>query len=127
MTETLRRGIRRSDLESLEHEIESANLDPERRQTMTDELESTRERQQELRKQIDSLRSLLETSQKSIGLDDAHFRSAISSALELIRAEPLKSIPSPDDEPPRMSFPALDQREGSDGRLAFIGSRPETR
>ena len=84
------------------------------RQAVEEELEATRERQQALRKQIDTLRNLLEDSQKSIGLDEAHFRSAISSALELVGAEPLKPILSAEEGPPRCSFPSLDQREGAD-------------
>jgi hypothetical protein len=62
------------------------------------------------------LRSLLAESQKSIGLDKEHFRSAISRALELIGAESLKPASDRDGHvgPPRSTFPALDRREGAD-------------
>ncbi|HQU42783.1 MAG TPA: DISARM system SNF2-like helicase DrmD, partial [Pirellulales bacterium] len=114
LTETLKRGIRRDAVDDLEKEIEAADLPADRRQAVEDELEATRERQQALRNQIDTLRSLLDDSKKNIGLDEQHFRSAISSALELIGAEPLKAISSSEAGPPRCSFPSLDQREGAD-------------
>lgn len=114
LTETLKRGIRRDAVDDLEREIEAADLPADRRQAVEEELEATRERQQALRKQIEVLRNLLADSQKSIGLDEEHFRSAISSALELVGAEPLKAISSSEAGPPRCSFPSLDQREGAD-------------
>jgi predicted nucleic acid-binding Zn-ribbon protein len=114
LTETLKRGIRRDAVDDLEKEIEAADLPADRRQAVEDELEATRQRQQALRKQIDTLRNLLDDSKKSIGLDEQHFRAAISSALELVGAEPLQAISSSAAGPPRCSFPALDQREGAD-------------
>ena len=90
LAETLKRGIRREAVDALEREIESADLPADRRKAVEEELDAARERQQGLRKQIDTLRSLLDDSQKSIGLDESHFRSAISSALELVGAEPLE-------------------------------------
>ena len=114
LTETLKRGIRRDAVDDLEKEIEAADLPADRRQAVEEELEATRDRQQALRKQIDTLRNLLDDSQKSIGLDEEHFRSAISSALELVGAEPLKAISSAEAGPPRSSFPSLDQRDGAD-------------
>ena len=116
LTETLKGGIRRDAVAQLEREIEAADLDPLRRQAVEEELEVTRERQQALRKQIDNLRNLLADSQKSIGLDEEHFRSAISSALELVGAEPLRPIAEGKTEPgpARCAFPSLDQRQGAD-------------
>lgn len=114
LAETLKHGIRRETVDDLEREIESADLPSDHRRAVEEELEATRERQQALRKQIDTLRNLLDDSQKSIGLDETHFRSAISSALELVGAEPLKAISSAEEGPPRCSFPSLDQREGAD-------------
>ena len=118
LTETLKRGIRRETVDALEREIESADLPTDHRKAVEEELDAARERQQALRKQIDTLRNLLEDSQRSIGLDEAHFRSAISSALELVGAEPLKAISSMEEGPPRCSFPSLDQREGADSSWA---------
>jgi superfamily II DNA or RNA helicase len=116
LASSLRHGIRRDAIASLESEIDSADIDRTHRGTVEEELESSRERQDTLRSQIDRLRNLLEKSQKSIGLSEEPFKSALSCALELIGAEPLKATsgPSAHDGPPRLNFPALDQRQGAD-------------
>ncbi|MBX5497306.1 MAG: helicase, partial [Bryobacteraceae bacterium] len=106
-------GIRRNQIDDLEREIQAADLEKDRRQTVEEELEANRERQLELRKQIDRLRNMLADSQKAIGLSQGQFRSAISCALELLGAEPLKSSPN-GKGPARLLFPALDQRPGAD-------------
>ena len=72
---------------------------------MTEELEASRERQDDLRTQIKRLQTQLEASQESIGLDQDHFRSAISCALELMGAEPLKSAEWQRIRPAAMSIP----------------------
>lgn len=115
LADTLKLGIRRDLIDAMESEIESADLDPERRQVVEGELEVNRERLDALRSQIDKLRGLLEESQKSIGLSKEHFRSAISCALEMIGANSLATVKPPDGSgPERAVFPALDQREGAD-------------
>ncbi len=130
LADSLKLGIRRDRIAALEQDIESADLDPEKRLTVADELEASRERDEQLRKQIDHLRTRLEESQKSVGLNEAHFRSTISCALELLGAEPLKAVEETDAKtgtgtgrpdrsqspfsPPRWAFPAIDQREGAD-------------
>jgi hypothetical protein len=113
---TLRGGIRRRTLAALEKEIRDADLDPQHRSTVEEELEAARQRQDELRQQIDHLRNLLEDSQKSIGLTQQHFRSAISCSLGLVGADSLRPVTVADQEagPARFVFPALDQREGAD-------------
>jgi len=118
LAKTMNHGIRRKDIGRLETEIESADLESQNRRTVEEELEAARERQDLLREQIDRLRNLLDASEKSIGLDEAHFRSAISCALELVGSPPLRAMqPQGNGEssgPPRFAFPALDQREGAD-------------
>jgi len=114
LADALKLGIRRDRIDALERDIESADLDPETRSTVDAELEAARERDEQLRKQIDHLRTRLEDSKKSVGLDEAHFRSTISCALELLGAEPLKAVEGGDGGPPRWAFPAIDQREGAD-------------
>lgn len=115
LSNTLADGIRRSRIDDLARELDATDLDAGQKQVMQEELEATRERQTELRQQIDRLRNLLETSQKSIGLDEDHFRAAISSALQLVGAEPLKSETQEQQAgPPRFMFPSLDQRHGAD-------------
>jgi len=120
LIKTMQRGINRDQVESMEREILDTDLDPAHRQTIDDELEVSRERQDQLRGQIERLRTLLDDSQRSIGLDDEHFQSAISCALELLGSEPLTPLPhvAEDGKPPRSAFPALDQREGADSSWA---------
>src|SRR5262249_26591985 len=66
-------------------------------------------------------------SKKWTGLDDGHFLSALSCALGLLGAEPLKPVGQvsnlPDDMGkletcPTFTFPALDQRHGADSSWA---------
>jgi SNF2 family DNA or RNA helicase len=119
LADTLKLGIRRDRIDAMESEIESADLDSERRQAVEGELEASRERQDALRSQFDKLRSLLDESQQTIGLSKDHFRSAISCALELIGAKSLVATRSADSVgPERSEFPALDQREGADSTWA---------
>jgi len=56
---------------------------------------------------------MLEASQQAIAFSKDHFRSAISCALQIVGAEPLKTSHS---EPGggQCIFPAMDQREGAD-------------
>jgi hypothetical protein len=114
LADTLKQGIRRDQIDAMEKDIETADLDADKRQTVEDELEVTRQRQDDLRKQIDQLRNRLADSQKSIGLDEKHFRSAISCALKLMGAEPLTSVDDAGGGPPRCRFPAIDQQKGTD-------------
>lgn len=116
LIKTMQHGIHRDTVETMEKAIDATDLDKAHKQSIADELEITRQRQQELREQIDRLRTLLESSEESIGLDEQHFRSAISSSLELIGAEPLKPLPDDPDQsgPQRLAFPAIDEREGAD-------------
>jgi superfamily II DNA or RNA helicase len=114
LADTLKQGIRRDRIDAMEKDIESADLEADKRETVEEELEAARERQDDLRKQIDQLRTRLSESQKNIGLDEAHFRSAISCALELMGAQPLNPVDGAEGGPPRYSFPAIEQQEGAD-------------
>jgi flagellar basal body rod protein FlgB len=109
-------GIRRRNVEKLENEIEETDIDPDERLVMEEELEASRERQDDLRAQIDRLRTILDSSRKSIGLNEELFRLAISSSLNILGAEPLQPVHAKDqaDGPERCVFPSLDQREGAD-------------
>ena len=135
LANTLKYGIRRRDVDAMEKELQEADLDPQVKETVRVELdgpddeqraeeslrlreeEEARRRQEELKAQIDRLRNLLEKSEKSIALEEDHFRSAISCALQLMGGEPLKPVPDSEDwDRPlsRFEFPALDQRQGAD-------------
>ena len=86
----LSRGIRHRDAELLAAEIERADLDADRKRVTDEELEQARERQQELRDQIDRCRSLLERSRTWVGFQPEPFRNALSCSLELLGADPLQ-------------------------------------
>lgn len=113
LTKTLSLGIRHGAINDLEAEIDATNLDENRRAAIEDELEASRERQSDLREQIDVLRTLLEKSRKSIGLSDEHFQSAISCSLALLGTDTLGETKD-DDGFDCFKFPALDERSGAD-------------
>jgi len=120
LTKSLSLGIRHDSIQNLESEIESTDIDPNRRAAIEEELEASRERQTHLREQIDRLRSLLEKSRKSIGLSDEHFQSAISCSLQLLGAGELKfenkdSLTTNNQSlTTTFRFPAIDERSGAD-------------
>jgi superfamily II DNA or RNA helicase len=121
LAHTLSKGIRHADVAQLEREIDEADLDAVNKDTVQEELEEARERQEELKKRNIGLQDLLKESKDWTGLKEEHFQSAISCALELLGAEPLKPIPNgqADKETlPRFAFPALDQRAGADATWA---------
>jgi hypothetical protein len=87
---------------------------PSRPRRITDEeFEQARERQQELRDQIDRCRGLLERSRTWVGFQAEPFRNALSCSLELLGADPLEQTT---DElgKPVWRFPSLDRRAASD-------------
>ena len=97
LTKTLKKGIRRRNIDAMETDIEQADLDAELKATVLEELEASRERQDELRVQVDRLRDILQKSKKSIGLNDELFESAVSSSLQILGACLLYTSPSPRD------------------------------
>jgi superfamily II DNA or RNA helicase len=113
LAKSLSQGIRHRFVDSLESEIESADLDALQKSTIQNELEASRERQHALKESIDRLRTQLESSRKSIGLSETHFQSAISCSLELMGSDVLQPVPT--GEPVnRFEFPALDGQIGAD-------------
>lgn len=109
----LRGGIRHSDVELLADGLEQADLDAERKHLASEELEDARERQDELRAQVDRCRTLLERSRKWVGFDAEPFRDALSCSLELLGAEQLCEMPT-EHGPRAWRFPSLDGRAASD-------------
>jgi superfamily II DNA or RNA helicase len=117
LARTLKHGIRHRDVTALASELEGTNPDPGNREVVEEELEAARERQEDLKAQIQRLQNRLKTSQDWLSLREDHFRSAISCALQMMHADPLKPLPRGDDwDKPidRFEFPALDQRQGAD-------------
>jgi hypothetical protein len=106
-------GIRHRDAERLALEIEGADLEVDRKRAVAEELESSRDRQAGLADQIEKCRGLLEKSKEWTRFDAAPFRDALSCALELLGADPLKD--GVDEQGRRVwRFPALDRRAQAD-------------
>src|SRR5712691_4729630 len=80
----LKSGINRSEIDSLTQQIDAMNLEVDRRRDIEDELEASRERQDDLRLQIEKLSTMLGRSQDAIGFSKDHFHSAISCALQML-------------------------------------------
>src|SRR5271157_5633786 len=117
LAKTLKQGIRHRDIAALAKELEGTNPDAENREVVEEELEAARKRQEDLKAQIQRLQNRLEASQDWLALREDHFRSAISCALQMMHADPLKPLARGDDwDKPidRFAFPALDQRRGAD-------------
>jgi len=106
-------GIRHRDARQLAREIEEADLDPERKRITREELEAARDRQEELKAQIERCRELLEASREWTGFDPGAFRDALSCSLEIMGAE---SLTEATDEQGRkvLTFPPLDRLERTD-------------
>jgi superfamily II DNA/RNA helicase len=96
----MREGIRRRDVDAQVKELDAADLDAEHKQTMEEELEQARERQDKLKDTLDRLRTQLEHSQRAIGLSEAHFRASIDCALGLVGASRLTPDGASGDGPP---------------------------
>ena len=86
----LRGGIRHRDAIRLAREIEAADLDRERKRVAAEELETARGRQEDLKAQIERCRGLLEGSRGWVRFEAQPFRDAMSCALELVGAAPLR-------------------------------------
>lgn len=112
LADTLKGGIRRDSIAALQVAIERADLDDDRRRTVEAELEESRQRQDDLLREVETLQGLLAESQKSIGFDRSHFRAAISCALALQGASPLAVEDGSGQK--RYRFPALDDGQGAD-------------
>ena len=129
LTGLLKQGIRRGEAERIARDIDDSGLETDKKATIEEELEASRERQEALRKQIDTLRGRINDARKWIGLDLDHLREALSCSLEMLGAEPLGAAKTPDREPQRWAFPNLDTRHGADptwaGTLDTLRALPE--
>ena len=106
-------GIRHRDAERLAREIEAADLDQERRRVAAEELEAARERQEDLKAQIERCRGLLERSRRWVQFEAEPFRDAMSCSLELVGAAPLREGRT-EDGGTIWTFPPLDGRARAD-------------
>ena len=102
----LRGGIRHRDAKRLAREIEAADLDRETKRVAVEELEAARERQEDLKAQIERCRGLLERSRRWVQFSAEPFRDALSCSLELMGAAPLQQRHAEDGDAIWM-FPPL--------------------
>lgn len=122
LSRLLEKGIRYQETEKLTAAITQADklLDQTTPnvEVIDAELEATRQRQKELAQQLSSLQEMLKSSREWLGLDDHHFRDAVSASLEILGVnclEPFNSQEAAKEAATaRWVMPALDQRIGAD-------------
>ena len=88
--ERLKGGIRHADAAAIQEEIESADLDADRKAATEEELEAVREREEDLQKQIDECTKILNKSRDWVQFQAGPFREALSCSLELSKVAPLE-------------------------------------
>ena len=106
-------GIRHKDVDALRLSIESAALDATQQQATAEELEQARDRQADLHAQIERCQDLLEKSRAAVRFQKTPFRQALSCALELLHAPPLRQHTDENGET-RWTFPPLENRARTD-------------
>ncbi len=114
-------GIRHQEVDQLTAAIDSLAGeagDPARERVIREDLEEVRERKGKLAGQIERLEAMLKLSKDWIGLDDRHFRDALSASLEVLGAEAIQPLDAAeaasDPATARWEIPALDRRMGAD-------------
>lgn len=117
----LANGIRHQEVNNLTDSINKAELlnqETVNTQVINEELEQARLRQQDLTKQVENLQEMLKDSRDWLGLDDNHFRNAISASLEILGVPTLTPVDvnevANNPVTARWTIPALDQRTGAD-------------
>lgn len=110
LSDLLSGGIRREQAPAIARAIAGESEDRQLRAAVDEELEAARERQTRLSEQLERVREMLEKSRQALGLEEEHFRDAISCSLEMLGADPLHAT----DGGRRWEFPALDRRAGAD-------------
>ena len=122
--QALARGIEHERIDDLTRAIDSADGDEAssagRVRTMLVEMgaEDAEQRRMRLDKQLTELRALLDRSREWIGLDDRHFRDALSASLETVGASGLAPASTAeaaaDPDRARWLLPQLHERMGAD-------------
>ncbi|MEH1965288.1 DISARM system SNF2-like helicase DrmD [Nostoc sp.] len=118
----LANGIRHQEVNNLANSINQAeqlnNRETVNTEVINEELEQARLRQQDLTKQVENLQEMLKESRDWLGLDDNHFRNAISASLEILGVPTLAPVDvnevANNPVTARWTIPALDQRTGAD-------------
>ena len=114
LARTLKQGIRHRDIDAIVKELEGTDPDDDNRRSSKRSWRSPANARRISRRRF----TAPEPPQGIAGLAgprEDHFRSAISCALQMMHADPLKPLPNGEDwDKPidRFQFPALDQRQG---------------
>lgn len=119
LSRLLEEGIRHDRAEALAADINRVDRGAdaiEKRQAMVEDLESARPRNEALVRQLGELQGMLDRAKKWIGLDDRHFRDALSASLELLGAGELVALDaaSVDSATARWALPDLASRTAAD-------------
>ena len=109
----LRNGIRHEEADNLKLRVDAADLEQARKATAQEELETARDRQADLKAQIETCQHLLDNSRQSVKFSPGPFRDAISCSLELMGAPGLSETKD-DDGNTVWNFPALGHRAATD-------------
>ena len=107
-------GELHSTLDRIDHEVQSSTEG----RVVQEDLEDVRERKAKLAQQVERLEHMLKESRDWMGLDDRHFRDAVSASLEILGAEALQPLSdaeaAKDPSRSRWVIPRLDERMGAD-------------
>ncbi len=115
LADTMRFGIDHELAAAMAGDIENAELESEKQETTEEELDAVRQRRDQLREEIQTLNRRVDESRKWIGLDTDALCDALSCALEMLGAEPLRVDGTPPaGHPARYRFPNLETRRGGD-------------
>ncbi len=110
-------GIRHEAADAMAERIEAVDLDEQVRRTAAEELDAARERQEDLKGQIERCRTLLARSREWVQFQSEPFRKALSASLEILGAEPLQRVETADGAT-AWEFPRLDRRAQTDASWA---------
>lgn len=109
----VRDGIRHSNVNALAKEIREQNVGPATSRRSKKELDSATARHEDLLRQIEECRKVLQRSRSHVRFDAKQFRMALSCSLELLGANPLEEQPNPLGVA-TWALPALDRRSTTD-------------
>ena len=114
-------GIRHERVADLRNTLDGIEGEVQRSaegQVVEEDLEEVRERKATLATQVERLERMLKESRDWIGLDDRHFRDALSASLEILGAELLKPADDAqaarDPSTARWVIPQLHEHMGAD-------------
>jgi ERCC4-related helicase len=98
--------------------IDTEVLNSAQGKVVQEDLEEVRDRKAKLASQVERLEHMLRDSRAWMGLDDRHFRDALSASLEILGAEPLQPLSNSeaakDSSTARWLIPRLDESMGAD-------------